>query len=94
MCRPNATRSSAQEFHPICPGCGASDYEDNRVDERIYMEAARDAHRLRHEGRNADAIDVLSALYAIRIVNFVRPHWLCLSCGAQFDAGGEHGPAL
>lgn len=69
----------------LCPHCGASEYEDNRIDEQIYVEAAHDAHCLRHEGRIAEAIDVLSALYAIRISNFVKPRWLCLVCGVRFD---------
>lgn len=80
-------------IYPFCPGCGASEYDDNRIDERLYIEAAREAPRLRHEGRNGEAIDLLSALYAIRIVNFIRPRWLCRACGAQFD-GGDDGDLL
>ena len=89
MCRPNVAQASAHEIYPICPGCGASDYEDNHIDDRIYVEAARDAYHLRHEGRDKEGIDLLSARFGILIVNFFRRHWLCLSCGVQFDAGGE-----
>lgn len=68
----------------ICPHCGGSDYEDNRSDERLYIEAAKEAPRLRFEGRIEEALEILTALYAIRIGNFLRPRWRC-SCGARFD---------
>ena len=68
----------------ICPHCGGTDCEDNRIDEALYREAAKEAPRLRHEGRIGDAIDVLTALYAIRIANFLRPRWRCV-CGVSFD---------
>lgn len=70
---------------PICPNCGGGDHEDNRIDETLYREAAREAPRLRHEGHNDEAIKVLTALAASQIVNFMRHEWLCL-CGATFDA--------
>lgn len=68
-----------------CPNCGGCDYEDNSLSEGLYVEAAKEAPRLRHEGRTDEAIDVLSALCTIRIVNFLRPQFLCLSCGVAFD---------
>jgi rubrerythrin len=68
-----------------CPHCGASDYEDNRIDERIYVAAAQEAHSLRHEGRLNEVVDILSALYTVRIVNFIRHPWRCLACGVHFD---------
>lgn len=68
-----------------CPNCGGADYEDNRIDDRLYAEAAKEAPRLRFEGNTTDAVEVLTALYAIHIANFVRPEWRCLSCGVTFD---------
>lgn len=67
-----------------CPHCGGTDYEDNRIDDAIYREAAREVPRLRHEGRVSEAIEVLTALYAVRIANFLRPRWRCI-CGVSFD---------
>lgn len=69
-----------------CPHCGASDYDANRLDEALYREAAKEAPRLRFEGKTDDAIEVLTAFYAIRIVNFVRAEFRCLCCGVTFDA--------
>ena len=69
----------------FCSNCLGSDYEDNRMDEALYVAAAQEAPRLRYEGAIDDAVEVLSALYAIRIVNFVRPKFRSCSCGAQFD---------
>lgn len=69
----------------VCPNCGSLECEDNRIDDRLYIEAAREAPRLRFEGNTADAIEVLSALYAINIVNFLRLRWCCLDCGVRFD---------
>lgn len=69
----------------FCPNCLSGDYEDNRIDEALYALAAQEAPRLKFEGAIDDAVEVLSALYAIRIVNFVRPKFRCCSCGAQFD---------
>ena|ERR1700741_838576 len=68
----------------LCPHCGGTDYEDNRIDDALYREAAKEAPRLRHEGLIGDAIEVLTALYAIRIANFLRPRWRC-ACGVSFD---------
>lgn len=79
------TAQTAMSFQ-VCPHCGASEYEDNRVSERLYAEAAKEAPRLRHEGRSEEAIEVLTALYALRIANFIRHEWLCLACGVTFDA--------
>lgn len=86
MTKPQMSATETPMPFPVCPHCGASDYEDNRVSERLYAEAAKEAPRLRHEGRAAEAIEVLTALYAIRIANFIRPEWLCLTCGVTFDA--------
>lgn len=69
-----------------CPNCGGEDYEDNRVDEALYREAAREAPRLRFEGKTDDALEVLTALYAIRIANFLAPQFCCCACAATFDA--------
>ncbi len=76
------------EYEPIavCPNCGSLECEDNRIDDRLYIEAAREAPRLRFEGNTDDAVEVLSALYAIQIVNFLRLRWRCLDCQASFDA--------
>ena len=49
------------------------------------LEAAKEAPRLRFEGQNDDAIELLTALYAIRIANFIRHQWRCSSCGVTFD---------
>lgn len=75
------------ECEPIapCPNCGSLECEDNRIDDRLYVEAAREAEQLRFEGNTQDAIEVLSALYAIYIVNFLRLRWHCLDCGVTFD---------
>lgn len=62
----------------VCPNCHSSEREDRRTDERIYEEAARDVQRLRHEGRISEALEVLTALYAVRIGNFLKARWLCL----------------
>jgi ribosomal protein S27AE len=70
----------------ICPNCGSLECEDNRIDDRLYIEAAREAPRLRYEGNTDDAIEVLSALYAINIVNFLRLRFFCVNCGSSFDA--------
>lgn len=69
----------------VCPNCGSLECEDNRIDDRLYIEAAREAEQLRYDGRIDDAVEVLSALYAIQIVNFLRLRWCCLDCGASFD---------
>jgi hypothetical protein len=69
----------------ICPNCGSLECDDNRIDDRLYIEAAREAPRLRFEGNTADAIEVLTALHAINIVNFLRLRWRCFNCGASFD---------
>ena len=77
--------SNTQTQHVTqCPQCGSHHYEDNRADERLYIEAAREAPRLRFEGRHDEALDILTALYAIRIANFLRPRWRC-ECGVRFD---------
>lgn len=70
----------------FCPSCGGSDYDDNCLSERLYAEAAEEAPLLRFAGRTDEAIEVLTALYAIRIVNFVLPKWRCNACGVTFDA--------
>jgi hypothetical protein len=68
----------------LCPQCGSTDCEDNRIDDALYREAAKEAPRLRYEGRIGEAVEVLTALYAIRIANFLRPRWRCV-CGVSFD---------
>ena len=70
----------------ICPNCGSLECEDNRIDDRLYIEAACEAEQLRYDGKADEAIEVLSALYAIQIVNFLRLRWRCLDCcGVTFD---------
>ena len=69
----------------ICPLCRGTAHEDNRLDESLYVEAAKEAPRLRHEGRIAEAVELLTALAAIRIVNWARPQRRC-PCGVTFDA--------
>ena len=69
----------------VCPNCGSLECEDNRIDDRLYIEAAREAPRLRFEGNTDDAIEVLSALYAINIANFLRLNLRCLDCGVTYD---------
>lgn len=81
--------STGAQMPPVlttCPHCGGEDYEDNRVDEALYREAAREAPRLRFEGKTDDALEVLTALYAIRIANFLAPQFCCRACGVSFDA--------
>lgn len=69
----------------LCPDCGSCEgHEDNRIDEALYVQAAREAPRLRHEGRMDEVIELLSALYALRIINFIRHRWRC-TCGVSFD---------
>ena len=83
----STSQNAADIDHVItCPNCYGDNYEDNRVDEALFREAAREAPRLRHEGRDREAANVLIALYAIRIGNFLRPELRCLSCGVKFDA--------
>jgi hypothetical protein len=73
------------EASTFCPCCGSSNFDDNRLSERLYAEAAKEAPRLRFEGKNEEAVDVLTALWAIRIANFVRHEWRCSDCGVTFD---------
>lgn len=79
---------AAQSYDPdiFCPHCDGENFESNRADERLLIEAAKEAPRLRFEGKADEAIDVLTALYALRIANFIKPEWLCLDCGSSFDA--------
>lgn len=70
----------------VCPNCGSPECEDNRIDDRLYIEAAREAEQLRYDGNIDEAVEVLSALYAINIVNFLRLRWYCVGCGCTFDA--------
>jgi ribosomal protein S27AE len=77
----------SREDLTTCPECGSCSYDDNRLDERLYAEAVRtEAPLLRFEGRSDEAIGLLTALYAIRITNFIRHQWLCNDCGVTFDA--------
>ncbi len=69
----------------LCPCCGGTNYDDNRISERLYIEAAKEAPRLRFEGRGDEAVELLTALYATRIANFVRHQWRCNDCGVSFD---------
>ncbi len=69
----------------ICPNCSSLECEDNRIDDRLYIEAAREAEQFRYDGNIDDAVEVLSALAAINIINFLRLKFFCCSCGAQFD---------
>lgn len=80
----NILCAGQRDIPRACPECGGCQFEDNRLDERLYIEAAKEAPRLRYEGHVNDAIDVLSALYSIRIINFIRARWRC-ECGATFD---------
>ena len=77
-----ATR--AREY-VCCPNCGGCEHDDIRIDETLYVEAAKEAERLKFEGKIDDAIDVLTALFAIRIANFVQPQLECRACGVRFD---------
>ncbi len=79
---------AAQSHDPdtFCPHCGGENFESNRADERLLIEAAKEAPRLRFDGKADEAIDVLTALYALRIANFIKPEFLCLDCGVTFDA--------
>ena len=70
---------------PICPNCGSPECEDNRINERLYALAAKEAPRLRFEGNTDEAIELLTALSAIRIANFIRHPWRCFGCGVTFD---------
>ena len=76
-----------EQYHPvICPACGTSDYEDCHINLHLHRELVREADGMVHEGRTDEAVDLLSALYARHIANFVRPRWRCLGCGVKFDA--------
>lgn len=77
-----AARSTAPS---VCPNCQSSERDDCRTDESIYAEAARDVAELRHDGRIGEALEILTALYAVRIANFLKVRWLCLTCGARYD---------
>lgn len=77
------TQCDASTF---CPCCGGTNFEDNRLSERLYAEAAKEAPRLRYEGRTDEVLELLTALWSIRIANFVRHQWRCNDCGGTFDA--------
>jgi hypothetical protein len=79
------TETRPHEAAIFCPNCSGENYKTNRADERLLIAAAQEAPRLRFEGKTDDAIEVLTALYALRIANFIKPQWLCLSCGVTFD---------
>lgn len=81
----NLTTDGYSEAITTCPNCGGSDYEDNRISERLYALAAQEAPRLRFEGNTDEAIELLTALSAIRIANFIRHPWRCYGCGVTFD---------
>ena len=72
-----------RDTQTTCPECGGCNFEDNHIDERLYVEAAKEAEQLRFEGKIRDVVDVLSALASIQIANFIRPRWAC-ECGAKF----------
>ena len=78
-------RSAHSNAPAACPNCHSDEREDCRTDERVYAEAAREVPRLRHEGRIGEAVEILTALYAVRIANFLKTRWLCLACGARYD---------
>lgn len=69
----------------LCPCCGSGEYGDNRIDESLYAAAAQEAPQLRFDGAIDDAVEVLSAWYAIKIANFIRPNLRCQTCGSQYD---------
>jgi hypothetical protein len=69
----------------FCPNCGSTECESNLLDIALYAEAAKEAPRLRHEGRIRDVIAVLSAYFARLIANFIRPRWRSVSCGVRYD---------
>lgn len=70
----------------ICPNCGSCEgHENNRVDDALLREALKEVPRLRHEGRGAEVIELLTRYYAIRIASFVALDWRCGQCGVQFD---------
>jgi hypothetical protein len=68
-----------------CPNCGSDLYESNRIDEAPFLLAAQDAPQLRHFGQMDAAVLLISTLGLVRLKNFLRPEWICVSCGAQFD---------
>jgi hypothetical protein len=41
----------------ICPNCGSLECEDNRIDDRLYIEAAREAEQLRYDGKIDEAVE-------------------------------------
>jgi rRNA maturation endonuclease Nob1 len=81
----NFTVDDPNEAITFCPCCGGNNYEDNRIDESLYLAAAREAPRLRFDSNEDDARAVLIALYAVQIENFIRHPWRCNACGVTFD---------
>ncbi len=77
--------STGTRWPVICPNCGDSHYESNRFDETLFDEVAREISLMLFEGKRAEAKAELIALHAVRIENSIRPEFLCLGCGVQFD---------
>ena len=69
----------------ICPACHTSDYADTHLDADMHRCVVHEAGYLVHDGRRDEAIELLIALYARHIANFVQPRWHCLACGVRFD---------
>lgn len=67
------------------PACRSTSFESNLIDETPFTHAANGAHALRQVGHPLVAAGVLTALGGVRIANFLRKKWKCLSCGATFD---------
>lgn len=77
--------TTTHDENTVCPNCGGTEYESNHIDISLYTEAAKEAPRLRQEGRIRDVIAVLSAYFSRLIINFIRLRWRCLHCGVRFD---------
>lgn len=69
----------------MCPQCQSEDnYCSAQIPEEPYRLAARAARELRDAGDIGAAVDLLTGLAAVRIINFIRPKFKC-GCGASFD---------
>ncbi len=69
----------------MCPSCGSCDYACNLIDEAPYRSAALAAAELRRLGDRGSVVEILSRLAGVRIANFLRLRWRCLSCGVTYN---------